>query len=235
MWSQMPFPARRRKKARNPPPPFLKPRQPSPALCRPHSMPAILPKSQCQQISAQPTANPGRPRHRPRYRRPRYCRRSTFRPSPPPSKPAQRLQLWVLPHPYRLSRGQSATLLSSATYLRGRFDRWYRRSSDRWPEVVPVSATAAADCAAALFSGWVQRFGLPAAITSDRGPQFTSAVWAALCRLLNIQHISTTAYHPQSNGLVERFHRRLKGTVSRDFLLLVFFMNQFPPSPRVSH
>jgi hypothetical protein len=26
-----------------------------------------------------------------------------------------------------------------------------------------------------------------------------------------------------------------KGTVSRDFLLLVFFMNQFPPSPRVFH
>jgi hypothetical protein len=78
----------------------------------------------------------------------------------------------------------------------------------RWPEAVPVSATSAADCAAALFSGWVQRFGLPAAITSDRGPQFTSAVWAALCRLLNIKHIPTTAYHPQSNGLVERFHRR---------------------------
>ncbi len=27
----------------------------------------------------------------------------------------------------------------------------------------------------------------------------------------------------------------LKGTVSRDFLLPVFFMNQFPPSPRLSH
>jgi hypothetical protein len=27
----------------------------------------------------------------------------------------------------------------------------------------------------------------------------------------------------------------LKGTVSRDFLLLVFFMNQFPPSPWVYH
>jgi hypothetical protein len=26
-----------------------------------------------------------------------------------------------------------------------------------------------------------------------------------------------------------------KGTVSRDFILLVFFMNQFPPSPRVFH
>jgi hypothetical protein len=36
----------------------------------------------------------------------------------------------------------------------------------RWPESAPVSADA--DCASALFSGWVQRFGLPAAITSDR-------------------------------------------------------------------
>jgi hypothetical protein len=31
------------------------------------------------------------------------------------------------------------------------------------------------------------------------------------------------------------FLRHFKGTVSRDFLLLVFFINQFPPSPRVSH
>ncbi len=36
------------------------------------------------------------------------------------------------------------------------------------------------------------------------------ALWAALCKLLNISHIPTTAYHPQSNGFVERFHRRLK-------------------------
>jgi len=47
-------------------------------------------------------------------------------------------------------------------------------------------------------------------ITSDRGTQFTSSLWAALCSLLNIQHNQTTAYHPQSNGMVERFHRRLK-------------------------
>jgi len=31
-----------------------------------------------------------------------------------------------------------------------------------------------------------------------------------VCSLLSIQHTQTTAYHPQSNGLVERFHRRLK-------------------------
>jgi hypothetical protein len=61
-----------------------------------------------------------------------------------------------------------------------------------------------------LLSGWIQRFSVPSAITSDRGPQFTSAVWSALCSLLNITRSTTTAYHPQSNGIVERFHRRLK-------------------------
>jgi hypothetical protein len=80
----------------------------------------------------------------------------------------------------------------------------------RWPEAVPLASTTAADCAAALLQGWIQRFGVPDTITSDRGPQFTSSLWAALCSLLSIKHTQTTAYHPQSNGLVERFHRRLK-------------------------
>ena len=82
--------------------------------------------------------------------------------------------------------------------------------STRWPEALPLSDTSAPACAAALFHGWVARFGVPSTITSDRGPQFTSAVWSALCVLLGVQHNPTTAFHPQSNGLVERFHRRLK-------------------------
>ena len=80
----------------------------------------------------------------------------------------------------------------------------------RWPEAIPLASTTAADCAAALLQGWIQRFGVPSIITSDRGPQFTSSLWSSLCSLLSISHTQTTAYHPQSNGLVERFHRRLK-------------------------
>jgi hypothetical protein len=84
----------------------------------------------------------------------------------------------------------------------------------RWPKAVPLAAVTAAvtaaDCAAGLLHGWVQRFGVPATITSDRGPQFASSLWSALCSLLNISHVQTTAYHPQANGAVERFHRRLK-------------------------
>ncbi len=82
--------------------------------------------------------------------------------------------------------------------------------TERCPEAVPLASTTAADCAAALLTGWIQRFGVPSSFTSDRGPQFTSAVWTSLCKLLDIKHTPTTAYHPQSNGIVERFHRRLK-------------------------
>ena len=54
-------------------------------------------------------------------------------------------------------------------------------------------------------------FGVPAVLTSDRGAQFTSTIWAELCTLLKIRHAVTTAYLPEANGMVERMHRRLKG------------------------
>jgi cleavage and polyadenylation specificity factor subunit 1 len=85
--------------------------------------------------------------------------------------------------------------------------------STRWLEAIPLKATTAADCARALLEVWVARFGVPAVLTSDRGPQFTSAVWASLCELLQIKHVKTTAYHPQSNGVLERVHRTLKAAL----------------------
>jgi hypothetical protein len=90
----------------------------------------------------------------------------------------------------------------SHTYL---FDR-----TSWWPEAILLPSITDADCVRALFAGWISRSRVPATITSDRGAQFTSALWAALCSLLNINHSPTTDNHPQSNGLVERLHRRLK-------------------------
>ena len=82
--------------------------------------------------------------------------------------------------------------------------------STRWPEVIPVRDLTAQECADAFVTGWVARFGVPHTVTSDRGTQFSGAVWSCMCRTLGIQHVSTTAYHPQSNGMIERFHRQLK-------------------------
>ena len=82
--------------------------------------------------------------------------------------------------------------------------------STRWAEAVPLVNTSTASCAAIFFNCWVSRFRVPAVLTSDRGVQFSSAVWGELCSTLGISHCHTTAYHLQANGLLERFHRQLK-------------------------
>ncbi len=60
-------------------------------------------------------------------------------------------------------------------------------------EALPLANTAVAEVAAALFSGWICRFGVPAIITSDNGEQLTSNIWNSLCLLLQIKHQPTTA------------------------------------------
>ena len=83
----------------------------------------------------------------------------------------------------------------------------------RWPEAIPMVQTSTTDCAIALIRHWIARFGVPLDMTSDRRPQFTSALWNEVANKLGIQVHRTTAYHPQSNGLVERFHRTLKAAL----------------------
>ncbi|GFR69528.1 transposon Ty3-G Gag-Pol polyprotein [Elysia marginata] len=50
-------------------------------------------------------------------------------------------------------------------------------------------------------------------MASDRGSQFTSALWTEMTNQLGIQLHRTSAHHPQSNGLVEQFHRTLKAAL----------------------
>jgi len=89
-------------------------------------------------------------------------------------------------------------------------DRW-----TSWPEVIvlPSGKTDAKTCAQEVLRNWCSRFGIPESLTSDRGPQFTSKVWSEMTTILGIKHITTSSYHPQSNGKIERFHRTLKAAV----------------------
>jgi hypothetical protein len=61
----------------------------------------------------------------------------------------------------------------------------------KWMEAIPLSETSAAACSKALTFTWISHFGVPEAITSDRGPQFTSNLWFQLCEMLNISHKQT--------------------------------------------
>ena len=80
----------------------------------------------------------------------------------------------------------------------------------RWPVAVPLTDITASKVADAFSYGIVSSFGVPASITTDNGSQFASGLWQQLMRTWGIKHHLTTAYHPESNGLVERLHRRLK-------------------------
>ena len=92
----------------------------------------------------------------------------------------------------------------SFTYLFTIMDR-----TSHWPKAFPLSSTSAEDCARALVSCWISRFGVPAKITFDRGAQFTSSLQGILCSLLNISRSRTTSFYPQSNSLLERFYHSL--------------------------
>lgn len=79
-----------------------------------------------------------------------------------------------------------------------------------WPELVAVQNITAETVARAVFESWISRFGCPTKLTSDQGRQFESDLFRNLMKYLGIHKLRTTPYHPQSNGLLERWHRALK-------------------------
>lgn len=84
----------------------------------------------------------------------------------------------------------------------------------RWPEAYPITDITADTVARTFVSQWVARFGVPSTVTTDRGSQFESRLFNKLLASLGTDRIRTTAYHPASNGLVERLHRTLKAALT---------------------
>ena len=79
----------------------------------------------------------------------------------------------------------------------------------RWPEAFALPSTEAPRIAQVLLDGILARHGAPRALLSDRGPNFLASVVKAVCHIMNTRRQLTTAYHPQTDGLVERFNATL--------------------------
>ena len=60
-----------------------------------------------------------------------------------------------------------------------------------------------------LYGGYISISGAPARLLSDRGASFTSSIIEELCKILGIQQLQTTPYHPETNGRVERLHQTI--------------------------
>ena len=83
----------------------------------------------------------------------------------------------------------------------------------RWFEAVPIPNITADTVASFLSSTWFSRYGIPSTIITDQGKQFESELFNHLTSGLGIKHLRTSAYHPQTNGLVERAHRTMKASL----------------------
>ena len=79
----------------------------------------------------------------------------------------------------------------------------------RWVEAYPIPNQEAVTVAKKLTDELFFRFGPPDQLHSDQGRQFESELLAEVCRLLGIHKTRTTPYHPQGDGLMERFNRTL--------------------------
>ena len=79
----------------------------------------------------------------------------------------------------------------------------------KWTESYPMGNMEAATVAKLLVEQLFSRFGIPDQIHSDQGRQFESKLFAEMCELLHIDKTKKTPYHPQLDGMVERFNKTL--------------------------
>ncbi|XP_035266158.1 uncharacterized protein LOC118223565 isoform X2 [Anguilla anguilla] len=79
----------------------------------------------------------------------------------------------------------------------------------RFPEAIPLRTATGKAVARELFLLF-SRVGIAAEILTDQGSCFMSTVLKAMCGLLKVKQVRTSVYHPQTDGLVERFNHTLK-------------------------
>ena len=118
-----------------------------------------------------------------------------------PSYPFHHISLDFM-GPLPTSRGNKVILL-----IGDHFTKWY--------EAVPLPDQRATTTASALIEHWISRFGCPHSIHSDQGRNFESRIFKELLRLLEIDKTRTTAFHPQSNSVIERMNRTLQNMLAK--------------------
>jgi transposase InsO family protein len=76
----------------------------------------------------------------------------------------------------------------------------------RWVVAEAVSEMTTETVVRFLYKSILMNYGAPFEIITDRGKAFLSEAVQQFESLHHIRHISTTPYHPQTNGMVERMH-----------------------------
>ena len=85
-------------------------------------------------------------------------------------------------------------------------------ASTRFPEAIPLRNIKAKTIVRALIK-FFTLVGLPKSIQSDQGSNFMSGLFQPVMSELNIEQYKSSAYHPESQGALERFHQTLKNMI----------------------
>ena len=125
--------------------------------------------------------------------------RAPLQPLPTIEEPFKRIAIDIVGPLRRTKRGNKyiLTLMDFAT---------------RYPEALPLRKIDATTVAEALCETFTR---LPEEILSDQGSNFTSNLMKKVMELLQIHHLKTSPYHPQTDGMLERFHGTLKGVMRK--------------------
>ena len=84
----------------------------------------------------------------------------------------------------------------------------------RWPEAFPVSTIDAVVIAKLLVNEIFRRHGSPTTLLSDRGQNFLSKLVKEVFKLHSTYKLNISAYHPMTDGLVERFNSYISQSLS---------------------
>lgn len=81
---------------------------------------------------------------------------------------------------------------------------------------ISSSKTTSTHLANIFLDQWIIAYSIPSFILSDNGSQLLFKFFETLRGLLGAKQITTTAYHPETNGQVERFHRTMVTQLSHN-------------------
>src|SRR5579862_2265881 len=85
----------------------------------------------------------------------------------------------------------------------------------KWPEARAIPDAKASSVVSFFYEDIICRHGCLKEILTDRDTHFVNEMLNSLCDQLGIKHRLSSAYHPQTNGLVERFNRTLCETLAK--------------------
>ena len=83
----------------------------------------------------------------------------------------------------------------------------------RYPEVIKLNSTTSTSVINSMKSVF-SRHGIPRTVISDNGPQYDSVEMKQFASTYGFNHVTSSPYYPQSNGLAERMVKTIKSLIA---------------------